>query len=415
MECSDFDCFWNNCKGWTITWITTGVLEFVCGCWALIELIHIYASIYRIKHASIGILRNHQNDSNYNLIRNQESDHFTPSYMISFNNNTPSSIATSTSIYNDQSPTSPTHRPQMQMFDTRLSQKLFLFIIFIGGMSRAYLFIDTPFTFTHCNMIKVDKPNLVYALLGDITPNLFFYAFSCLGYALSKIYFEIQYPKGYHNEARIRSIKRSFCFVVSLTILVTIPTVAVDIYFILYFEDKDKYKNMADMIDSVGFYAYGCFCLLLGIYFIRFAFPIYAIYKRILHAVQYQRTKNPTIESSMSSDPATFTDEIHTAKIRNKHKHSSNLHSTGEFHSDTLNYFVSSMKRTWLMALYCGLAFSMRSVIILAVSDELEDKYYVLAPYQLLFEILPNLMMLYIYHHSTKNMAERYSAPVINR
>eukprot|EP01083_Nonionella_stella_P039840 108363_1 len=81
----------------------------------------------------------------------------------------------------------------------------------------------------------------------------------------------------------------------------------------------------------------------------------------------YQRARDPMIGSSISSDPtgATFTDEIRTT---NKDTHS-NIHSTGEFHTDTLNNFVSSMKRTWLMALYCGLAFSMRSVIILAVSD----------------------------------------------
>lgn len=324
FTCNEFACFWNHCKGWTLTWLITSGCDFFCGCWALIELIHVYSSIYKLRDSTIE-----------NKI---DKDNHGTNYILSTSNS------------------------KVQLFETRLSQKLFLLIIFIEAMTRSYLFVITPFSFTYCKMTKIDAPNLSYVILADIAPNLFCAAFGCLAFELSKIYYTLTKPREYEIIQRNKSINYSLIFVISLIILLSLQTIIVDIFFILYFNNKSMYHDSLNIFELIDFYSYGAFCLILGLYFMRFTFPIYSIYKQI-----------------------------------------SNKFKEKEF------VIVSSIKRTWLMAFYCGLAFILRSIMILAVSDYLESRFYVLGSYQFLFEIIPNLIMMYIYHYSTKNMNRRYA------
>ncbi len=124
------------------------------------------------------------------------------------------------------------------------------------------------------------------------------------------------------------------------------------------------------------------------------------------------------IESSISSEQNQDRIQVYksngAAKKHQTYTFRGNMYQNNsiELLTDALNYFVSSMKRTWTMALYCGLAFIIRAVVLLLFADYMEQHWFVLGPYQFFLEIVPNLMMLYIYHYSTKNMAERY---VINR
>ena len=431
---NDFNCFWTNCKKWVIVWYITAGCDFLCACWALIELIHVYASIYKIKSTTSQIFNNKTNNHNVD-----NADNYGSNYMLSFNNNhnnhTPISSKTKSIV-----PSSPSSASSnIQMFETRLSQKLFLIIIFFEALSRTYLFIDAPFSFKHCTMTKVDAPSLLYAIMGDIAPNLFCYAFSCLAFELSKIYFTLTKPREYEVQDRNKSIKWSLIFVITLVFAITVQTIIVDIYFIFYFNDKDKYKNIKYIYEGIDFYSYGIFCCVLGLYFIRFAFPIYAIYKQILTKLNYQKAKQheTVIESSISSDihpksvqngnssvggagiggagHRSLTHSSATTKKKKYHKRSKSRpkYSSIALQTDyAVNYFVASMKRTWIFSLYCGIAFFLRAVVILAFPDELESDSYVLGSYQFLFEIVPNVTMLYIYHYSTKNMNERYA---INR
>ena len=52
LTCDDFDCFWQHCHGWVLSWFAAASLDLICGCWALFELRRIYRSMQRVHDAS---------------------------------------------------------------------------------------------------------------------------------------------------------------------------------------------------------------------------------------------------------------------------------------------------------------------------------------------------------------------------
>eukprot|EP00484_Ammonia_sp_Unknown_P022945 CAMPEP_0197035008 /NCGR_PEP_ID=MMETSP1384-20130603/12915_1 /TAXON_ID=29189 /ORGANISM="Ammonia sp." /LENGTH=393 /DNA_ID=CAMNT_0042464997 /DNA_START=9 /DNA_END=1187 /DNA_ORIENTATION=+ len=374
MECWNLACFWTHCKGWLLAWYLTAAFDLLCACWALFEIMHIYASIWRIrsafKHSFIAAAYHHPSHSQ----KNDDSEVFGSNYMVSFTSksqqrsslkpqrqNSPNRHLMNNQVAQPNAAGTPLHsrnNSSMQMFETRKSQKLFLFIIFIESLSRTYLFADAPFALHTCTMTKVDKPTLLYAIVGNIAPNLFCYAFSCLAYELSKIYISLTQPKEYDLAKRRKSIQHSLWFIIVLVFLITAQSIVMAIFFVLYFHDKSKYEHVLRTFEMIDYYSYGAFCLVLGVYFIRFAFPIYGIYKQILQRIHYERQhEEPVIESSISSHDVAFDSYARLARedgngATKKKKHSSTTQSAQHPYvtlqaTHTLNYFVASMKRTW--------------------------------------------------------------------
>eukprot|EP01084_Bolivina_argentea_P173974 301355_1 len=70
--------------------------------------------------------------------------------------------------------------------------------------------------------------------------------------------------------------------------------------------------------------------------------------------------------------------------------------------------FIASMKRTWIVSFYCGMAFLIRAIILFIppIRNWYENKVYIHALYFLLLEILPIFAMLYIYGNATKSIGK---------
>ena len=116
LTCDEFACFWNHCRGWTLTWLITAGCDFICGCWALIELIHVYTSIYKIK-------------SSKDEINITNVDNYGSNYILSFQSNHTMDIPCPQS----------SNSSKMQLFETRLSQKLFLLIRMVMCISVVFI------------------------------------------------------------------------------------------------------------------------------------------------------------------------------------------------------------------------------------------------------------------------------------
>lgn len=471
VTCHSFHCFWIHCPQWIVAWYSVATIDFFIGFWAFCELIHIFKSIRRIKKTSGHqlFIRNHSklctpntssnphrdqdvygnlNQINQSFGYNQHHQSNQSSAPSIFSNvstlkplfPSPSSMRTKSRSHRMQSSPSVSH-PQtrgvkVQMFETRKSQKLFLIFITISMWCRSYIWIRSPFSLTQCSMKKVDTPTLFYAILNDVAPNLFCYAFSCLAYELSKLYFSLTMPREHESAQRRRRIRISLILVVSVSILITLRTAMLFSVLVVDMErdhdldgddedGNDRMDRIKGIIESVDFYCYGVCCLWLGLYFLRFAFPIYRLYYEIVQRIHNRNGGRSVIRHSMSSDHDKFsrTDVSHTDDWNHAVSHGSrDIHEhdvkRGKrsrmkgLEEDTLsvksNYFVSSMKRTWLMALYCGVAFILRAIVLLFFAKYFESSPYILSTYYAFFEAAPNLMMLYIYHRSTKNMNLRY-------
>ena len=186
VVCHHFHCFWVNCPEWVMAWFTCSATDFICGCWALFELIHIMQSISRIKKSSLHNLfvRNHSKLGATASIKDEPTPDIYGNLNQSFGYNqqqntpamysnvkplypSPSSMKTKTkSMYSSPSVSrSQGQGAKVQMFETRFSQKLFLIFIFISMWSRSFCWAWSPFTLTQCSMTKIDTPTLFYAVL----------------------------------------------------------------------------------------------------------------------------------------------------------------------------------------------------------------------------------------------------------
>ena len=247
--------------------------------------------------------------------------------------------------------------------------------------------------------------------MGDVGPNLFCYAFSCLVLELAKMYFWLTLPREFEAEQRRRAIGVSRALVLALCCVVTARTAAMVCVLLLmqYAGDAARYDGAWWYVSTLDFYGYGSCCLLLGLWFLRFALPLYHLYHHIVRQLQLGRARgHRRWKGSMSSDldaRLSHTDDFSTTQQQQQQATKGKEQEEGVV-SLALgrSLFVQSMKRTWLMALYCGVAFICRAVVILAASEWLENNYFVFLPYYLGFEIVPNALMLYIYHRSTQSM-----------
>ena len=174
LTCHDFHCFWQHCHEWVLTWLATASLDLICGCWALFELMHIYRSMQRLRRSSMSNTQQHSlftSRTPNKVVQHQHPERSRLSqpslygaYSHAQHNAHKASRTKSLQLHNSPSASSDNSRSRVQMFASRLSQKLFLLCVAVGSLARAYLGVAAPFTLSHCRMTPIDTPTLLYAV-----------------------------------------------------------------------------------------------------------------------------------------------------------------------------------------------------------------------------------------------------------
>lgn len=162
--------FLHNCPQWLLNWwITSFMAGFIC-IWSLLEYISIHRQLYKIHKRS---LETHTANTSptktltSNILPNYSKlSSFAPNNNIYNNNIPPHSIANQNQFYRipdlpQKTPTTETENQQKYriFFGSRLSQKLFVLLIFVQSLMRSISFLTAPFVLQNkCHMEKIDSP-----------------------------------------------------------------------------------------------------------------------------------------------------------------------------------------------------------------------------------------------------------------
>ena len=342
-------------------------------------------------------------------------------------------------------------KSKLRIFGSRVSQKAFLFIIFFESLCRSIEFISIPFIKNvddddksrNCSMNIVDINSISgingiwYMYIETIASLLFPIAFSALAYQLCKIYYKFNDK----NPSNTQELIFKFLYgLISVNFVCFFGT-----FILLFCIQFNNHKNDSSLQIYMTI-LYGVMCIILAICYIRFAFPIYQIYRRI-HIIIYHKNNKKKLkkktEKSLSEtslveqtqvindcDNGTNNDDIHISQDRlilfnqNEDDDNNSYINEDDYYSEITNFkmstpnditggvrgnqwyyakFITSMKRIWIVALYCGLSFLIRAIILMIpiITSWYEDKSYIHAIYFLFLEILPIFAMLYIYSNAT--------------